>query len=46
MATLYPAKSKALPESAGKVLAADWEGTVWPQSPTIRDPYPFYHLPK
>ena len=37
-----PAQSKAKTE----VLAADWEGTVWTRSPTTRDQFPFYYLPK
>ena len=38
------------PKSAAKtepvVLAVDQEGTVWPESHTTNDQFPFYHLPK
>ena len=42
MAIQCPAQSEAKTE----VLAADWEGTVWTRSPTTRDQFPFYYLPK
>ena len=29
--------------SPGRVLAADWEGSVLPQSPTSRDQFPLHY---